>query len=395
MPLRVLHLNTYRHGGAARAALALHQALASHGVDSRFVTAEGTRFQAARAADRSLLRLQRSPRHPWRSTARFSSLTAKQINESSADVVNLHWITDGFLSIEEIGKITKPLVWSMYDMWPFTGTEHYEPAPGENRPTTGYTNANRPSDESGVDLDRWTWQRKRDHWRPIHMVPASSWLEEATRTSALMREWPVSRIPHVINTDAFVPRDMTQSRERVGIEHRGPLVAFLSTGGTADSRKGWDLLEEAMGKVTDALPDARCLVVGPTAPESQAKGWPGWALPMNSVSSQDALVDIYNSANIVAVPSRQDNMPLTAMEAQACGTPVVAFATGGLHDIIEHATTGYLAQPFSTDDLAYGIITALKDQAADWNGVPLQHGHQWSPRSITARYSALYETMTP
>lgn len=337
-----------------------------------------------------MLKLQRSPRHPWRSTARFSSLTAKQINESSADVVNLHWITDGFLSIEEIGKITKPLIWSMYDMWPFAGTEHYEPAPDQDRPTAGYTAANRPPDESGVDLDRWTWQRKRDNWRPIHMVPASSWLEQATSASALMSDWPITRIPHVIDTDTFAPRDMAEARERLGIEHRGPLVAFLSTGGTADTRKGWDLLEDAMGNVTDALPDARCLVVGPTATENQSKSWPAWALPMSSVSTQDALVDIYNAANVVAVPSRQDNMPLTAMEAQACGTPVVAFNLGGLPDILNHCSTGYLAEPLSTPDLAEGILSSLSS-GLSWRGAARTRAHDWSQHRIIAQYRGLYE----
>jgi glycosyltransferase involved in cell wall biosynthesis len=187
---------------------------------------------------------------------------------------------------------------------------------------------------------------------------------------------------------------MAQARERLGIDHRGPLVAFLSTGGTADTRKGWDLLEAAMGKVTDALPGARCLVIGPTTPQSPAHAGPWWALPMSSVSTQDALVDIYSAATVVAVPSRQDNMPLTAMEAQACGTPVVAFATGGLPDIIKHEMTGFLAQPFSTNDLSNGIIAALTDQATEWSAASVQHAQQWSPERIGTCYTTIYAMVT-
>ena len=111
MALRVLHLSTYAGGGGAgRAAAALNEALQKAGVDSRFISAHGTRFKAARAADRALWRLQRSATKTWRSPARFGSLSASEINESSADVVNLHWVTDGFMSIEEIGKIDRKSV---------------------------------------------------------------------------------------------------------------------------------------------------------------------------------------------------------------------------------------------------------------------------------------------
>ena len=123
MAPKVLHLSTYAtNGGAARAATTLHEAMLAQGLESEMWTARGAKFKRAQFLDRQLWRLQSSPVKTWRSPARFSSLTAKEINASDADIVNLHWVTDGFLSTEEIGKIEKPIVWSMYDMWPFSGT---------------------------------------------------------------------------------------------------------------------------------------------------------------------------------------------------------------------------------------------------------------------------------
>ena len=156
MTLRVLHVSTYAtNGGAARAASALNSAMKVEGIDSSILTAGGVKFRIASELDRRLWKLQKSEVTTWRSPAFFRSLDAETLNQFPADVINLHWVTDGFLSVEEIGKITKPVVWSMYDMWPFCGTEHYGVNSPHARWRTGYSTTNRPSTESGVDLDRW------------------------------------------------------------------------------------------------------------------------------------------------------------------------------------------------------------------------------------------------
>ncbi len=220
MSPRVLHLSTYAsNGGAARAATALDSALRGIGVESRLLTATGAKFRVTRELDRQLWRLQRSPVATWRSPARFGSLKATEINASSADVVNLHWVTDGFMSVEEIGKITKPVVWSLYDMWPFCGSEHYGVDQPDARWRTGYTRENRPIYESGWDLDRDTWERKRQHWSNFHVVPASSWLTEAVRQSALMSHWPITRIPHAVDARTFSPMDKIAAREHLESTH--------------------------------------------------------------------------------------------------------------------------------------------------------------------------------
>ena len=208
-----------------------------HGVSSEFVTAHGTRYKLARWADRRIWKLQHSPVKTWRSPAIFGSLTAQFINEYPADVVNLHWVTDGFLSIETIGNIEKPIVWSLYDMWPFCGTEHYGVDTPEARWQTGYTRSNRPAQEHGIDMDRRAWHRKREHWQPSHVVAASSWLKGRVQESALMGTWPVTRIPHVIDCDVFVPSNRATARANVGLHFEDPLILFLSSAGISDSRK--------------------------------------------------------------------------------------------------------------------------------------------------------------
>ncbi len=394
MALRVLHLSTYAGGGGAgRAAAALNEALQKAGVDSRLVSAHGTRFKTARAADRALWRLQRSSTETWRSPARFGSLSASEINASSADVVNLHWVTDGFLSIEEIGKINKPLVMSMYDMWPFCGSEHYGVDEVDARWRTGYTQANRPVGETGWDIDRNTWERKERHWSRFHLVPASSWLTAATEASRLMGEWPVTQIPHAIDPHVFYPIDKAVAREALGLEANRPTVGFIASAGVGDKRKGFDLLAEAMRKVRLEFPRVQILIVGPSPhPDELPRGLK--FAPIGPVHGDKTLAAAYSAADVLAVPSRQDNMPLTAMEAHMCARPVVAYNTGGLSDIIDHETTGYLAVPYLNDDLARGLVFALYDslesgqlgQTARQRAIDL-----WGFASIHDRYLAAYK----
>ena len=407
MPPNVLHLSTYdTNGGAARAAYALHRAMVDSGLPSRMKVAaravedptvtggSSLRFRAASLADRQLWRLQKSPVQTWRSPAQFGSLSASEINQSGADVVNLHWVTDGFLSVREIGRITKPIVWSLYDMWPFAGTEHYGTDTPDARWRSGYTAANRPADESGVDLDRRTWEAKRQAWvRPMHMVPASTWLADRVGQSALMATWPTTRIPHVIDTDSFAPMDRAEARRALGLPEDRPVILFLASAGITDQRKGFDLLDQALPAVRQRHPDATVMVVGPLAAGYQASaGTPiSWR---GSIAGDAALRLHYCAADVTAVPSREDNMPLTAMEAQSCGTPVVAFGIGGLPDIVSHQQTGYLASPFDLDQLAEGLVQALDDSAHDrnWSRTARERAlSTWSRPVVVERYQQLYE----
>lgn len=402
---QVLHLSTYDSGGgAARAAFAIHQALGHSGMSSWMrVGASGRNdpsitannkyaFMAAKEADRRLWSLQRSHTATWRSPARFGSLTAKDINSSRADIIHLHWVTDGFLSVETIGAINKPIVWSLCDAWAFSGSEHYATDVSSLRAREGYTRDNRPLTDSGFDIDRWTWARKEKLWStPMHLVPASTWLTQEVQESRLMSSWPTSRIPHIVNTDVFAPRDQHHMRTALGIPTDRPVVLFLASAGIHDHRKGWDLLAQALSHLapTNAV---TVVVVGPapSAEEQQAIAVrsPHHFIFFGEAHGDDQLVSLYSAADLTAVPSREDNMPITAMESQSCGTPVVAFAIGGLPDIVVHESTGYLAHSEDPQDLAVGIDWATRSsvhQAARDHALAT-----WSPSAVVPQLTTIY-----
>jgi glycosyltransferase involved in cell wall biosynthesis len=330
----------------------------------------------------------------WRSPAYFGSLSARSINATDADVVNIHWATDGFLSIREIGRITKPVVWSLCDMWPFSGSEHYGSDAPDARWRTGYTKGNRPANESGFDLDRHAWERKRKWWSSErHVVTASTWMNNATRESALMRDWPTHQIPHVIDCDTFQPMEMREARATLGLPQDVPLILFIASGGIDDGRKGWGLLEAALPAVRQTHPDAEVVIIGTATPgyETPERTPIHW---IGDVHGDEQLARYYNAANVTAVPSRDDNMPLTAMEAHSCGRSVVGFAIGGLPDIVSHEQTGYLAEPNDVDSLAVGLANAIDDSTSInvWSrAARVRAESTWSKEAIVHQYLDLYD----
>ncbi len=128
--------------------------------------------------------------------------------KGETDLVHLHWLGDATLSIEEIGRLHMPLVWTLHDQWAFCGAEHYSslPLPGESasndeRYAEGYSPATRPSHEAGPDLNRRTWLRKRRAWqRPIQIICPSNWMSDCARRSALMADWPPEKVSRLVKS---------------------------------------------------------------------------------------------------------------------------------------------------------------------------------------------------
>ncbi len=279
------------------------------------------------------------------------------LNNSDAEVLHLHWVQGEMLSIAEIGRLRKPAVWTLHDMWAFCGAEHYTE---EFRWREGYRKGNRPGYESGIDLNRWTWERKRKHWQqPMHIVTPSHWLAKCVRESALMRDWPVSVIPNPIDTERWQPLEQALARELLGLPKDVPLLLFGAIGGGQDPRKGFDLLQAALHHQRGEIPELQLVVFGQLRPKDP----PDLGFPIHYTGylhDDLSLRALYSAADAFVLPSRQDNLPNTGVESLACGTPVVAFDTCGLPDIVTHKETGYLARAFDAVDLARGIQWVLE-----------------------------------
>lgn len=379
--MRILNVSTYdTSGGAAIAAYRLHRGLRAAGLDARMLvarkfsddwTVKGPAGNAAKACQLLKLplsglamKLQKSSTPGYRSPSLFpSGAVQRAIDRDSAEVVNLHWINDEFLSIEAIGRIRQPLVWTLHDMWPMTGVSHYTAMSQGVLSPPSSTQEARPI---LFDFDRWAWRRKQKAWRrPIHVVTPSRWLADCARQSQLLRHQPVTVIPNPIDTRMWDVVDKAWARSLLGLPQGVPLVLFGAMGGTADPRKGFDLLERALKHGAQRDRPFELVVFGQSEPRERGE----WGRPvhfMGRLSDDVALRLLYGACDVLVIPSRQDNLPNTGVEAQACGLPVVAFDVGGLRDIVRHEQTGFLARQDDCAGLAYGIewVLGLGDQRA-------------------------------
>jgi glycosyltransferase involved in cell wall biosynthesis len=399
-------------GGAARAAHRIHHAVRGVGVDSkllvnRAILSDPTMVGPTTAPGRLLGRARRILAAPWQSLLKggspglhspacIPSRWSSRLNASAADVVHLHWINCEMMSIADIGRLTKPTVWTLHDMWAFCGAEHYTDGV---RWREGYSATNRPPRESGFDLDRWTWRRKQRHWRrPFQIVTPSRWLASCVEQSTLMQDWPVTVIPNPIDTEVWRPVDKLRARQLLKLPPDAPILLFGALGGDEDPRKGYDLLRDALrqlrGRITGQdLHGLELVIFGQLAPAQETSlGFP--VRHTGYLHDDEKLRLFYSAADAVAVPSRLEAFGQTASEAHACGTPVVAFNTGGLADIVAHRQTGYLAKPFDVQDLAAGIEWVLGAKASGPDlGIAARERAclLWDSPVVARQYAELYD----
>lgn len=343
---------------------------------------------------RLLMQLQRSPSTTVGSPAFLPSGLTTQLNTANADLLHLHWICGEFLSIEDIGRLTKPLVWTLHDMWPFAGAEHYCDDGPNARWRLGYQAENDLLNHRGIDLDRWVWNRKCHAWKtPIHIISPSQWLADCARKSVLMKNWPISVIPNALDTERFSPWPKDMARQILGLPQEKQLVLFGAVGGGKDPRKGWDLLQPALAKLAAQIPNLVGVVFG----QSEPRDPPRLGLPlcwMGHLYDEVTLALLYSAADVMVVPSRQEAFGQTGSEAQSCGCPVVAFNTCGLPSVLVHQETGYLATPFEVEDLAQGIswVLAKPDRYTQLSQRARERAVQlWSPQVVVKQHIAVYK----
>ncbi len=395
-------------GGAARAARRLLYALRGSDVPTRMLVQKKVSDEYAIEAQlgklsyynvlmksklsKKIANFQRTSNKTVHTPLIFKSGLASKLNNSEFDVINLHWLAGEMISIEEIGCITKPIVWTLHDMWAFCGAEHYTGDSNTARWRKGYSKTNRLSGESGLDINRWVWNRKNSSWKkPMHIITPSRWLKKCVESSELMKDWPVAVIPNVLNVDLFKPWPREIAREIFGLPKSPILIAFGAMGGGSDPRKGWEFLRASLDKLRKQ--NVVVVVFG----QSEPKIPPDLDLPfkwVGHIHDDETLALLYSAVDVMVVPSLQDNLPQTGTESIACGTPVVAFNCSGLPDVVQHKKTGYLAEPYSVEDLANGINWVVED-ISRWRQLSFAARDyavsHWSPSVVVPQYLDVYD----
>jgi glycosyltransferase involved in cell wall biosynthesis len=374
--MRVLHLSTSdMDGGGARAAYRLHEGLKSKNIDSSMLVRAKSSTDKSVLIERSLITkfgppLSGLPLKFYRkSSEMFSSqyffdVIAQRANKINPDIIHLHWICNGFIKIETLAKLKKPLVWTLHDMWPFTGGCHYTNECSGYKMNCGA--CPQLASKSSRDLSSWTLARKLNTWKNLApvIVSPSTWLAKEAQESKLFKDYRIEIIPHGLDLSKYKPVDKEFARNLLNLPQDKKLILFgASSGATGHARKGFHLLKSALEKLNhiDLEENLELVVFGASSAEQSLDlGFKSHYL--GSFQDDISLALIYSAADVMVVPSTQEAFGQTASEALACGTPVVAFASTGLQDIVDHKVDGYLATPFEIDDLAEGIAWVLNEE---------------------------------
>jgi glycosyltransferase involved in cell wall biosynthesis len=404
--LKILSLSTFdNQGGAARATYRLHQGLKQIDVESWMLcqskfsqdpkvigakTSSG--IEQIKTGFRLTLDQLPLKRYRQKSKQLFSphwlpSKVWQQVAQLNPDLINLHWVSAGYLQIETLTNFAQPLVWTLHDMWSFTGGCHYNQSCDQFTASCGACPLLGSTKEA--DLSRKIWQRKQKAWKDLKLtiVTPSQWLGDSAKASSLFGDRRVEVIPYGLDTEIYRPIDQSTARKLLQLPQDKQLVLFLSLNATSDQRKGFHLLQPALQQLSQRLLCAtspkglascptepalsvgqsggqdqlELMVVGASAPENPPEL--GFKAHYLGILGDDLTLALaYSAADVFVAPSLQDNLPNTVLEAIACGTPCVAFNIGGMPDMIDHQQNGYLAKPFVIEDLTEGIRWVLEDR---------------------------------
>jgi glycosyltransferase involved in cell wall biosynthesis len=376
--MKVLHLSTSDiKGGAARATYRLHQGLQQAGVESALLVQEKSsddpraiapQLRLAQCAAASKVAFDALPLklYPGRDRALFSlqwlpDQTLPKVRQFNPDVINLHWISAGFLNIRTLARLNRPLVWTLHDMWAMTGGCHYS---GDcDRYRIGCGNCPHLGSQSSWDLSRWTWLRKANAWKNLNLtlVAPTQWMLNCARSSALFQQTRLEYIPHGLDSSVYRPLDRQSARAVLNLPADRFLILFGAIQATSDRRKGFHLLQSALQSLRQSGADSIEVVVFGSRSSSLDLGFKAHYL--GHLHDDISLALLYSAADVMVVPSLQEAFGQTALESMACGTPVVAFRGTGLDDLVDHQQNGYLATPFQATDLAQGIH-GIKENSA-------------------------------
>lgn len=332
-------------------------------------------------------------------TAQFGVDIANHPWVREADVLHLHWINQGFLSLnglQRLATLGKPVVWTLHDQWAFTGGCHYS---GDcTRFETGCGHCPYLRGDAQQDLSRTLLLRKETIWAKLqpHVVTCSDWLAGLASRSRLLQSHAVSSIPNPIDTNTFKPIDKSVARRAFGLPADKRLVLFGATK-LADPRKGAALFAQAVSQLAqqaDAPPFEVVIFGNQTEPLSIAAGVRIHVL--GRVNNEARMAQLYAAADVFVSAAVQDNLPNTILEAQACGTPVAAFAVGGVPQLVAHQHTGHLATETNPKALAQSLrwlfsdantLAILSEQAS-------ARAHQIFGNTVVAAcYAALYKQL--
>ncbi|MEO6903109.1 MAG: glycosyltransferase [Bacteroidia bacterium] len=364
--MKILHLSTYDKGGAATAALRLHDGLLKNGIDSSFLVLHknskrddvtehamhhsGLMQKAFNylgfpqtTVQKNYMRIKNKTNTGAPFTFPITGIDVTQNDLiKNADIINLHWVSDFIDYSSFFKKINKPVVWTLHDMNPFMGGFHYSTDKEQNK----------------FELDTLEKQFENikqialEKFKNLSIVSPSKWLLELSENSNILSAFKHYYIPYGLDLDIFKTMDRREARRLNNLPDEKIILTFISDN-IKIHRKGFDLLLQSVKKLNSSTNILFC-AIGQNNEEMNSD-----IHYFGSIQDNQKLSSLYAASDAIIIPSRQDNLPNVMLEALATGTPVIAFNTGGMKDVITNEYTGFLADTIDAAELLKGINNFL------------------------------------
>jgi len=382
-----------KRGGAAIAASRLMHILKENGVETKMLVQEGedpdsgvysTTHSALKRGMNFLrfvierltfLRREKSPDIRFLfSLANTGEDLSCNPHVRDADIIHLHWVNGGFLSFASLEKLLdlgKPVVWTLHDMWPFTGGCHHAlNCEGYKQECGQCIYLKKPGER---DLSHRLWKKKNNLLkdRKITIITPSIWMQKGVRGSTLLGHQEIFAIPNPVDHHLFKPADRQLSCENLGLDPSKKHILF-GAASVKNLYKGFTYFREAMellNRNAEATEGVEIILFGKGGGDLQDM-FPVKTHCIDYISSVQTIVELYSAAHLFVISSLQDNFPSTLIESMLCGTPVAGFRTGGIPEMIGHLEDGYLAEHKSAADLARGMEWILSNE--DYNSLSVR-----------------------
>lgn len=416
--MKPLIVNTYDFGGAANACIRLHNGLLAEGIDSKMLLRQKTNSEIQQTFpykgqaeelpfSNKLKEKTKRILKELRLTSQLSTLQQEEVRQrefiknrpagldlftfpykgydittqqvyKEADVVNLHWVAD-FVDLKRFFEVNKkPVVWTLHDEAAFSSGEHYAER------YLGIDAAGKPIARVYTDTEKKEQavihsykQSIFNQIQNLHIVTPSHWLYNQSKKSELFGRFPHYHIPYGFPTHVFKPLSKEFTREVLGIPSNKTVLLFVADTVT-NQRKGYAYLQQAIAGLDAEVKSATVICTVGNKQGSIGDGG-SMLIELGRVSDERLMAMIYSAADVFIIPSLEDNLPNTMIEAMLCGTPVIGFPTGGIAETVVNGSNGYLSNEIS--------VSALKNTIEDFIKAPTVFDREKIATTAQEQYS--------
>jgi glycosyltransferase involved in cell wall biosynthesis len=385
--MKVVLINTLTPGGAFVACQRLYEALSKTDIDVSLMPIKATRYDFLSERANIWLANHLSIKNLFAVSFGNTGIDISRLPEvQKADIIHLHWVNHGALSLKNIGQLLqlgKPVVWTMHDMWPFTGICHHSFDCVQYQ-----TRCTLCPQCRGKDAQR-IFENKLQQWKNIHFVGCSRWIASLAQQSALTVSSSVCSIPNALDTNLYSPIDKRQARSLLSLQQNKKYVLFGAMN-TASPIKGFSFLREA-DKLIKA-DNVEYLVFGKHG-EKAVEQLSHKGVNLGYVSDEQTKRLIYSAADVFVTPSLADNLPNMIAESMACATPCVGFRIGGIPEMIDNGINGFVADYKDSAGLAHGIDKILKTDISFNTAARQKAVSTYAYPMVAQQYISLYQSL--